>query len=83
MIHFIDYLDPLSYVSHTQYLSFWRVLFEAVLQGFWAKLLASSSLFLAFFVGVYRQKVVAGVFFFFLAVVLAYGGPLLKLILGF
>ena len=83
MTHFIDCLNPLSYVSQAQYLSFWKIFFEAVLQGFWAKLLASSSLFLAFFVGVYRQRVVAGVLFFFLAVGLAYGGSLLKLILGF
>ena len=81
-VHFIDYLNPLTYMSHAQYMSFWRALFEAVLQGFWAKLFASSALFLAFFLGVYRQRVVVGVLLFFVSVMIAYGGCVLKLVLG-
>ena len=81
-VHFIDYLNPLTYMSHTQYLSLWRVLFETVLQGFWAKLFASSALFLAFFIGVYRQRIVAGILLFFVAVTIAYGGCFLRFVLG-
>ncbi len=80
--HFIDYLNPLTYMSHSQYMSLWRVVFEAVLQGFWARLFASSALFLAFFIGVYRQRIVAGVLLFFVAVAIAYGGSILKFVLG-
>ncbi|MGD0232814.1 MAG: hypothetical protein ABSC19_21095 [Syntrophorhabdales bacterium] len=69
-------------MSHTQYMSLWRVLFQAVLQGFWAKFLASFALFLAFFLGVYRQRIVAGVLLFFLSVAIAYGGCMLKFVLG-
>ena len=57
---FIDYLNPLTYMSHAQYMSLWRVIFQAVLQGFWAKFFASFALFLAFFLGVSRQRIVAG-----------------------
>jgi hypothetical protein len=81
-VHFIDYLNPLTYVSHAQYLSLWRLLFEALLQGFWAKLSASSALFLAFFIGVYRQRIVAGVLLFFVSIAIAYGGCILKFVLG-
>jgi len=74
--HFIDYLNPLTYMS------LWRTLFEAMLQGFWAKLFASSALFLAFFIGVYRQRIVAGVLLFFLSVAIAYGGCIFKFVMG-
>ncbi|OPY65133.1 MAG: hypothetical protein A4E63_03111 [Syntrophorhabdus sp. PtaU1.Bin050] len=80
--HFIDYLNPLTYMSHAQYMSLWRALFEALLQGFWAKLFASSALFLAFFIGVYRQRIVAGVLLFFVSIAIAYGGCILKFVLG-
>jgi hypothetical protein len=80
--HFIDYLDPLTYMSHAQYMSLWRVLFETMLQGFWAKFFASFALFLAFFIGVYRQRIVAGVLLFFFSVAIAYGGCMLKFVLG-
>ena len=81
-VHFIDYLNPLTYMSHAQYMSLWRALFQAVLQGFWAKFFASFALFLAFFIGVYRQRIVAGVLLFFLSVAIAYGGCMLKFVLG-
>ena len=80
--HFIDYLNPLAYMSHAEYMSLWRALFQAVLQGFWAKFFASFALFLAFFIGVYRQRIVAGVLLFFLSVAIAYGGCMLKFVLG-
>lgn len=80
--NFIDYLNPLTYLSNAQYMSLWRVLFQAVLQGFWAKFFASFALFLAFFLGVYRQRIVAGVLLFFLSVAVAYGGSMLKFVLG-
>ena len=38
--------------------------------------------FLAFFLGVYRQRIVAGVLLFFLSVAIAYGGCMLKFVLG-
>ncbi len=81
-VHFIDYLNPLTYMSHAQYMSLWRLLFEAILQEFWAKLFASSALFLAFFMGVYRQRVVAGVLLFTVAIAIADGGCVLKFVLG-
>ena len=81
-VHFIDYLNPLTYMSHAQYMSLWRLLFGALLQGFWAKLFASSALFLAFFIGVYRQRIVAGVLLFFVSIAIAYGGCILKFVLG-
>ncbi len=80
--HFIDFINPLTYMSHSQYMAVWRTLFETVLEGFWAKLFASSALFLAFFVGVYRQRIVAGVFLFFVSIAIAYGGCILRFVLS-
>jgi hypothetical protein len=76
----LDYINPLKYMSHEQYILIWGHLFNTVLQGFWAKLIASSSLFLAFFLGVYRQKLVMGVVLYALAVAIAYGGFIVKTI---
>ena len=79
----LDYINPLKYMSQDQYILIWQHLFATILSGFWARLLASASLFLAFFIGVYRQRVVAGIVLYFTAVLIAYGGTLLKFLLGF
>lgn len=78
----IDYLNPLTYVSAEKYTTIWQHLFATVLEGFWARFLASLALLLSFFVGVYRQQIVPGVVFFILAVAIAYGSCITKLILG-
>ncbi len=79
----LEYLNPLKYVSHDQYIVIWRHLFSTILQGFWAKLIASSSLFFAFFFGVYRQRLVMGIVFYCLAIAIAYGGFVLKSVFSF
>jgi len=78
----LDYLNPLRYISHDQYMILMKNLFNTILQGFWSKLLASASLFLAFFFGVYRQRIGAGISLYFLAIVIAYGGGLVKVLFG-
>lgn len=76
----VDYLNPLRYMSHEQYILIWRHLFDTILHGFWAKLLASGSLFLAFFFGVYRQRVVMGITLYFVSILIAYGGFIIKMV---
>lgn len=85
MIHttsLIDYLNPLTYMSADAYVLIWRHIFASVLEGFWARFLASAALALSFFVGVYRQQVVPGVIFFFVAVAIAYGSCITRLAFG-
>lgn len=78
----LEYLNPLRYVSHDQYIFFMKNLFNTLLHGFWSKLFATSSLFLAFFFGVYRQRIATGVSLYFLAIFIAYGGGIVKLLFG-
>lgn len=74
----LDYLNPLRYVSQDQYILLWSHLFSTILQGFWAKLIASCALFLAFFFGVYRQRLVMGIVFYCIAIGIAYGGFIIQ-----
>ncbi len=78
----IDYLNPLTYMSAEKYTLIWQHLFATVLEGFWARFFASFALMLSFFVGVYRQQVVPGVIFFFVAVAIAYGSCIARLAFG-
>lgn len=82
-IGLLEYLNPLRYVSHDQYMIFIRYLFSTILLGFWSKLFATASLFFAFFFGVYRQRFMTGVTLYFVAILLAYGGGLVKFFFGF
>ena len=77
---FIDNLDPTKHVSQEKYLEFWQVLFSTVLQGVWAKVLASAALFLAFWFGVRKQQFMMGIVFFFISILFAYGGTILKFV---
>jgi hypothetical protein len=76
---FFSYINPLKHFNEGQYISFWQMLFATLLQGFWAKFLATGSLILAFWFGVRRQRFVIGVIFFFCAISLAYGAVVLKI----
>lgn len=78
----LEYLNPLRYVSHDQYIVIMRHLFSTIFLGFWSKLFATASLFLAFFFGVYRQRFVMGVSLYFVAILLAYGGGLAGFLFG-
>lgn len=78
----IDYLNPLTYMSAEKYTLIWQHVFATVLEGFWARFLASFALILSFFVGVYRQQIVLGVVFFVVAVAVAYGSCVTRLIFG-
>jgi len=77
---FLDTLSPLKHFSQAEYTSIWQVLFKTILSGFWARLIASISLFLAFWFSVYRKRFLLGAVFFLTAVSITYLGGLLKII---
>jgi hypothetical protein len=72
--------NPLTYVGEKEYEAYWQMLFSTVLSGFWARALAVLFLVLAFWFGVRRQQVVVGFWFLVLALVMAYGGSLFRVI---
>ncbi len=76
MENFLDYFNPLKYVSQEQYVSIWQALFMGMLHGFWARLLAWSCLVFAFVFGVIRQNVGFAVVLLATAVVVTYCGGL-------
>ena len=73
----MDYLNPLSWMSPQQYLGFWQMLFSTLFLGLWSRLLAMSLLILAFWFGVRRRSFIMGFWCFAAATLLAYGGALL------
>jgi len=78
-LNIIDIFDPTRYVEPSKYLSFWNHFF-ILFKGFWPRILASVSLFFAFWTGVYRRRIFLGMFFFFLAVIFAYLNGILRLL---
>ncbi len=70
----LDYLNPLRYVSHDQYVSIWQLLFASVLHGFWARLIAWSCLVFAFIFGVVRQNIGFAIVLFAIAICVTYCG---------
>jgi len=71
---FLDYLNPLKYVSYEQYDSFWHVLFSTILQGFWARLLAFVTLALALFFLIYLKRPGLSVVFIIISTIATYFG---------
>ncbi|MRR58327.1 MAG: hypothetical protein EG824_08970 [Deltaproteobacteria bacterium] len=73
-------MNPLHYISGEQYTLLWKTLFSTILQGFWGRLLAFTLLFLSFWFGVRRRNFAAATAFFFLALVVTFAAPLLRLL---
>ena len=78
--NFIEYFNPLKYFTYEQYISFWKMLFQTVLNGFWARALSATSLFLAFWFMARRQNIPMFIFFISMAFITAYLGGILNLI---
>lgn len=75
----LNYMDPLKRVESDQYVSFWAKSFNTILNGLWARLIASVFLAAAFWVGVYRQRFFIGAAFFAVAVAFAYLGSIVRI----
>jgi ABC-type Fe3+ transport system permease subunit len=75
---FLEYLNPQHYVTSERYVHMWQGLIATLLLGFWARFLAATCIFLAFYFMVRRQKYPVGVWFIALASILTYGGTILK-----
>lgn len=75
-------INPLHWISLESYSSFWLMLFNTVLQGFVARLLGMTFLFLAFWLGVRRQRPRVGFVCFVLCVIITFGASFIKLIGG-
>lgn len=76
----LDIFNPMKYFSQAEYTSTWEMLFRTVLYGFWARFLASISLVGAFWFGVYRRRLFAGVILFVVSVTIAYLGGIIRMI---
>jgi hypothetical protein len=74
----LEFLDPLRHFGTEEYVSFWHYLFSTLLQGFWARLIASLSILFSFWFGVYRRRIILGIVFFMVSFIFAYFGSLLR-----
>mgnify|MGYP001285304864 CR=1 FL=1 len=68
----LGWLNPFTYLSEQEYLSWWNRLAEGYLVGVPLRLLTIAFLASCFWSGVYRQRVGLAMFFFLLALVSAY-----------
>ncbi len=71
---FLDAINPMSYMSHEQYNSFWYMMFSTLLQGFWARLLACVTLALALFFLIYLKRPGLSVVFVLISTIATYFG---------
>ena len=78
--NFLEYLNPLRYFTHDEYVSFWQMLFQTVLNGFWARALSVASLILAFWFMARRQNIPMFLFFISMAFITAYLGGLVNML---
>jgi len=76
----IDTINPLTYYTPEQYSAFWQTLFATVLSGFWAKVLVIFFVVLGLWVVIKRDRIMAGLVIFLIAVFIAYGSSLLRII---
>ncbi|GMT42650.1 MAG: hypothetical protein IEMM0002_1061 [bacterium] len=74
----IDWLDPLKRFTESEYAAFWQTLFDTVLNGFWAKLIAAAFLLLSFWFGVRRQNFATGLVFFLIAMAFTYSAGIFQ-----
>ncbi|RMD59385.1 MAG: hypothetical protein D6828_01560 [Nitrospirae bacterium] len=78
-MEFFDHINPLNFIQPDKYFSIWRYLFSTIFNGFWARVFAVVFLVLAFWFGVRRQSFQLGCIFFLLAVLVTYGGIVLRI----
>ena len=71
---FLDVINPMSYMSHEQYNSFWYMMFSTLLQGFLARLLACVTLALALFFLIYLKRPGLSVVFVLISTIATYFG---------
>jgi hypothetical protein len=71
---FMDIINPLNYMSHQQYDSFWQMLFSTILQGFWARFLAFTTLALALFFLIYLKRPGLSIVFIVISTIATYFG---------
>ena len=70
---FFHWIDPMSHMTHAEYLSFWSRMFATLLSGFWSRLICACLMFLSFWFGVRRRNFYAGAMMLLLATIVAYG----------
>lgn len=76
----LDYINPFRYFTEEQYSSFWQSLFATVLSGFWARILVVFFVGFAIWVVIKRDRLMTGLIFFLIAIFIAYGSNLLRVL---
>ncbi|MBN2569812.1 MAG: hypothetical protein JXB42_10330 [Deltaproteobacteria bacterium] len=79
MNELLNYINPLKYFTGDQYSLFWQNLFTTVLSGFWARMLVLLFLGLAVWFGIRREQIASGMAYFIMAIFIAYGAGILRL----
>ena len=80
MNELLNYINPLKYFTADQYSFFWQNLFATVLSGFWARMLVVLFLGLAIWFGIRREQIASGIAYFTIAIFIAYGAGILRLV---
>lgn len=80
MEELLSWLNPLSYMTEDAYLAWWDVLSDVLLRGVPLRMAVVAALIATFWFGAYKQRLVMGVAFFLLALLMAYVHPFAQLI---
>lgn len=69
----IEKLNPLHYMKPEEYTALWQKLFATVLNGFWARFVFFTLLFIAFYAGIRQRNPALAAVCIVLAAITAYG----------
>ncbi|MEQ1845869.1 MAG: hypothetical protein ABL983_09895 [Nitrospira sp.] len=79
-MEWLDWVNPLSYLSEEEYLRWWNALAHRYLEGVPLRLLTVGFLSGCYWCGVYRQRVGLAIVFFLLTLLTAYVHPLMHVL---
>lgn len=74
----MDWLDPLKYITPSQYDSLWNYILRVLLDGFWMRLFAVATFGTSLWVLIMRRNIAAASIFFVISVFITYIMGILK-----
>lgn len=76
----LDYLNPLKYFTHEEYSSIWRLLFETIFNGFWAKFLSVTFLIISVWLITRRRNAIGSGLCLLISFLFAYFSSIMKIL---